>query len=388
MEHIVRIINIIDENEKKEKSLSNRILHFFLGKKQKFGEYRTDLDKLRETGYGFIEKAELQEKIERLNKILADVIKDAEQITEENRKAGIQENIINKQKEKLALEAELSAKETEAANAKDEHQKLSDSFYAKGYIKKGDSLVEFGKELEKQLETLKNEKKGELARLEKLLAGANKSAENGGDTTVKEIEKEIEEVNAAKNSDITEKKDELAHLEKSLADAKKSAENKATAIKEIEKQIEEINTAKNSAIDGIEQKLNETKETRKNPTELKLKYQKLENDVNSLKKGINAKTREIVLLDDQLKNTGTGKDEEQKKGSVLASMKPGGKAVSNRTDSLQPLGVPPFDRLPAKGELYRHEGQDYLAIEYWEDYNEGKKEAGRLEAKLCAKGGK
>jgi myosin heavy subunit len=328
--HIAHITNIVDENEKKEKTISNVIKHFFLGKQQKFSEYRSDLDKLRKINYGFIEKAELQEKIARINKILSDVIKDAEQIIEEDRKARIQENIEDKNKEKASLKAELSVKEIEASNAKDEYQKLSDS------------SEEFTKELEKHLETLKKEKKDELARLEKLLADANKSAEDS-DTTVKEIEK----------------------------------------------QIEEVNTGKDSAIADIEQKLNETKETKKNLEELKLKHQRLENDADSFRKKISAKTREIESLEAQLKNTGGGKDEAQKKESVLAGMKkPSGKAAANRTDSPQTLGVPELARLPAKGELYQHKGQDYLAIEYWEEYNEGKEEAGRLKAKLCAKGGK
>jgi hypothetical protein len=118
--HIARITSIIDENEKKEKTIYNRILHFFLGKKQKFSEYRSDLGKLRNIGYGSIEKEELQENIKRINKISEYVNKDAEQITEEERKARIQESIENKKKEKASLEAELSAKETETANAKNE----------------------------------------------------------------------------------------------------------------------------------------------------------------------------------------------------------------------------------------------------------------------------
>jgi hypothetical protein len=64
----------------------------------------------------------------------------------------------------------------------------------------------------------------------------------------------------------------------------------------------------------------------------------------------------------------------QKKESVLAGMKKSGKKTApNRTDSPQALSVPELARLPAKGELYQHKGQDYLAIEYWEDYNERKR---------------
>ena len=41
-------------------------------------------------------------------------------------------------------------------------------------------------------------------------------------------------------------------------------------------------------------------------------------------------------------------------------------------------------QLPQIGKLFSHERNTYLAIEYWEDYNLGKHEAERFNAKLCA----
>jgi DNA repair exonuclease SbcCD ATPase subunit len=366
--HIARITSVIDENEKKEKTISNRIKQFFLGKQQKFSEYRSDLDKLRKITYGFIEKAELQEKIARINKIISDVNKDAEQITEEERKARIQENIEAKNGEKASLEAELSTKETEVVKVKDELDCLEKSFAGakKAVASSGDITVE---EIKKQIEA----RSMAIADIEQKF---NESEKN------KKLKKEFKKLKK-KNEN------ELARLKNLLADANESAENSDTTAKENEKQIEGVNVAKNSAISGIEQKINETKDTKKNLEELKLKHQRLENEADSFRKRISAKTREIESLETQLKNTGGGKDEAQNRGSVLTIMnKPGGKAASNRTDSPQALSVPELDQLPAKGELYQYQGQAYLAIEYWEDYTDGKKEAGRLKAKLCAKGEK
>jgi hypothetical protein len=55
---------------------------------------------------------------------------------------------------------------------------------------------------------------------------------------------------------------------------------------------------------------------------------------------------------------------------------------SRHTRELTVLQLP---QLPSVGYLYKHNGQDYLAIMNWEDYDQGKKEAKRLNAKLCAK---
>ena len=41
-------------------------------------------------------------------------------------------------------------------------------------------------------------------------------------------------------------------------------------------------------------------------------------------------------------------------------------------------------QLPQVGELYESGDQSYLAIEYWDQYEQATKEAQRLKAKLCA----
>jgi len=43
-----------------------------------------------------------------------------------------------------------------------------------------------------------------------------------------------------------------------------------------------------------------------------------------------------------------------------------------------------FPKLPKVGKLYQLNNQYFLAIEFWEEYELGKKEAERLKANLCA----
>jgi hypothetical protein len=58
--------------------------------------------------------------------------------------------------------------------------------------------------------------------------------------------------------------------------------------------------------------------------------------------------------------------------------------INASIDELKALLIKTIDSLPEVGELYIHNGNRYLAIEYWKDYNKGKEEAERLNAKLCA----
>jgi hypothetical protein len=153
--HIGRIQDAIAENNKKEKFLSNLIKQFFLGKQQKFKEYGRDLEELKKIDYASLEKAESQEKIARLNEIHAAVIKDSKEIDEENRKASISEKIEAKENEKKNLESDLTKKEAEIDETKKSRESLENVYYAKGYIKKSDSLVDFRKKLEKQIEETK-----------------------------------------------------------------------------------------------------------------------------------------------------------------------------------------------------------------------------------------
>jgi hypothetical protein len=70
---------------------------------------------------------------------------------------------------------------------------------------------------------------------------------------------------------------------------------------------------------------------------------------------------------------------------VLSNLNATGKP-QNQHGKENKLPVPVFPHIPGTGELYQHNGQSYLAIKHWEEYDQGKQEAKRLNAKLCAKG--
>jgi hypothetical protein len=46
--------------------------------------------------------------------------------------------------------------------------------------------------------------------------------------------------------------------------------------------------------------------------------------------------------------------------------------------------MPELQQLPTIGKLFQVNSQQFLGIEFWEQYEQGKKEAERLKANLCA----
>lgn len=126
-----------------------------------------------------------------------------------------------------------------------------------------------------------------------------------------------------------------------------------------------------------EQKLNELKEIQnttfitKNEDEIK----DLEKKINSLKNQIEGKQKE--------KN----KQVTQSSSSSLSELV--GDKIPNQsnTEKFQLIQIPDinqYPQLPQVGKLFQLNSKQYLAIEFWEEYEQGKKEAERLKANLCA----
>jgi hypothetical protein len=111
---------------------------------------------------------------------------------------------------------------------------------------------------------------------------------------------------------------------------------------------------------------------------------KLEGDIHRIQKDIELRKREIEKKEKE-KNKPVH-DSISKPESSLQKLKPN----SNQSGSGQKttLHVPSLPYLPKTGQLYRADGKDYLAIQDWEEFEIGQKEAVRLNAKLCAGGGK
>jgi len=241
-----------------------------------FSEYKNKLDELKGIKYSTLKNPELQEKIKQINKIRDSVERESSELSEENRKAKIKEDIETKETRKKDLEKELVKKEMELKKTEETIKTLTDSL----------------NDLEKQS---------------------------------KEKTEEIKKTQT----------DNLENLNKQLAD---------------------LPVAKNG----------------------------ITGDITNLNRQINDITIEISNLNTELEKTGK---EEKSKSSVLStSGVMGDRKTPNQSGPVNKLSVPKFPRLPHPGELFQHNGQAYLAITNWEEYDEGKKEAERLNAKLCAKG--
>jgi len=140
-------------------------------------------------------------------------------------------------------------------------------------------------------------------------------------------------------------------------------------LKELEKQSKE--------------KTEEIKNANKEMEDKKVAKNGIESDIDKLRNQIKTVTNEISNLNTQLKKP---TKEEKNEGSSLTNILKGGGKPQNQSGLVKELAVPQFPHLPHTGELFQHNGQNYLAITYWEDYDKGKSEAKRLDAKLCAKG--
>jgi septal ring factor EnvC (AmiA/AmiB activator) len=169
---------------------------------------------------------------------------------------------------------------------------------------------------------------------------------------------------------------ELADKKKKLNEAEEAVKKQSASLEELKKQATKRN-------DENEEK---NKEETKKLKDLNVAKNRISNEIISLETQIKKLTSEITSLSEDLKNPAKWAPN-QEKGSVLSGLSGGGKKT-NQSGQTGELDVPHFPRLPLTGSLYTHNGQDYLAIVYWEDYNKGKEEAERLKAKLCAKGEK
>ncbi len=108
--------------------------------------------------------------------------------------------------------------------------------------------------------------------------------------------------------------------------------------------------------------------------------------INKLKSEIEKLNKEIKRLEDDIKlkekekAKASGQQNEDK--SSLSEFL-SNKSSKQNSNSVKLLTVPDLPQLPQIGKLYEHNNQSYLAIEFWEEYEQGKREAERLKAKLC-----
>lgn len=107
--------------------------------------------------------------------------------------------------------------------------------------------------------------------------------------------------------------------------------------------------------------------------------------IDKLKSEIDSIQRDIKRIEDEIKRKENEKSKHGQQNETKSSLS---EFVSNEpskqsSNSVKLLTVPDLPQLPKIGKLYHLGDQNYLAIEFWEEYEQGKIEAERLKAKLC-----
>jgi predicted ribosome quality control (RQC) complex YloA/Tae2 family protein len=181
---------------------------------------------------------------------------------------------------------------------------------------------------------------------------------NQPDAKLKEKINRINEINAQVQNEIgeIEIEDRKAKLDEEIENLKKD-------ISEKEKELE----TKKQELEAKKQDEEQKKFMSKTESEIK----EIEKKINSFKNQIDSKEKE--------KN----KQIQQSSSSSLELLTDKNAKQTNSTKS-QLVQLPDLQQLPSIGKLYQVNSQSYLAIQFWEEYEQGKKESERLKAKLCA----
>jgi hypothetical protein len=108
--------------------------------------------------------------------------------------------------------------------------------------------------------------------------------------------------------------------------------------------------------------------------------------INKLKSDIENLQRDVIRIENEIKRKENEKSKPNQQSGNKSSLS---EFVSNESSKQSSntgklLSVPDLQQLPQVGQLYQINNQHYLAIEFWEQYEQGKSEAERLKAKLCA----
>lgn len=217
-----------------------------------------------------------------------------------------------------------------------------------------------------------------------------------------QVESEIEEI---------EQEDKKAKLDEEINGLKESKKNKEAELTNIQGELNEkeknvseklndflakhnIEEALLGKIKNEWQQQSGHKNKQKNPKEAEDAENKLaelseiQNQVfiNKLKSELVNIQREVKRIEDEIKRK---ENEKSKSGQQSGNKSSLSDFVSNESskqssNSGKLLSVPDLQQLPKVGKLYQLNNQPYLAIEFWEQYDQAKAEADRLKAKLCA----
>ena len=321
---LLSLLNKIQELENKENTLSSKIKLFFLGKKTAFSGLRKQINILKATDFPNISKEERENKVKEINDISTKIDSHGIEIDKENRKAKIDEDIEVLKGLKDKKEADLEEKNKNISEKKEKREKEVSEFCRKYGIESENKIPELLKSSEEELKSI-----------------------------LKEQEALKKQKDAEKKED--EKPEDIEKREKELSENYTNIQDKIKKIKPFQDEL------KNTDI-FIKKEQGEKDQ--------------IEREINNLSRDIENKNREKQKIDSQSPASATGssldvfnkKNKKQQKSDLMQKFE--------ILSSLQ--------QLPQTGKLYQLQTQTYLAIENWEDYENGKKEAERLKAKLCA----
>ncbi len=214
------------------------------------------------------------------------------------------------------------------------------------------------------------------------------------------------------NNEISEieQEDNKAKLDEEIEDLK---EKKKTKQEELTKKQEELNEKESESKEKLKvflkkhnleesslgkiknewQQKSGHKNKQKNPKEAEEAEAKLSelNEIQNLvfisklKSEVESIQREIKRIEDEIKRKENEKIKSNQQNETKSSLSEFiSKEPSEQSSiSVKSLTVPDLPQLPKIGKLYQLGNQTYLAIEFWEEYEQGKIEAERLKAKLC-----
>lgn len=195
--------------------------------------------------------------------------------------------------------------------------------------------------------------------------------------------KTLKEKKISKEAELTSKQVELNEKEKKVNEQLKSFLSKH--------KIEEALLGK---LKNEWQQQSGHKNKQKNPKEAEKAEAKLaeldeiQNQVfiNKLKSEIENIQREVKRIEDEIKRKESEKSKSGQQSENKSSLSEffSNESSKQSSNSGKLLSIPNLQQLPKVGKLYQLNSQPYLAIEFWDEYDQGKSEADRLKAKLCA----
>lgn len=185
-----------------------------------------------------------------------------------------------------------------------------------------------------------------------------------------EIEKLQQQVDA--------KKSELEQKEKNRSEKESGRNALNVELQSVSEKLKATDKEDKKAIEELSSKEKDLKDQIK---QSEIFINKVEDDKNKIEKEINRLENSIESKKSEKQKIDSQDEKAESPLTAFVSKKDKKQQNSNVTKGFEIQNLP---QLPQIGKLFSANGNTYLAIENWEEYNNGKAEAERFKAKLCA----